>query len=122
MHGRLQARRFSDFSGNHGHVVVEDDELVGAQGERGVGASLIIAELDLEHSGGKRLDDGPDLAPAEPPLWHVFKQRNDGKGFDDFHGHSEDVATGQAGKVFSAQDDPTAAHGGSPSRTGQLQV
>ncbi len=102
--------------------VVEDDELVGAQGECGVRATVVIAELDLEDAGSKRLHDGPDLAPAESPLRQFFKQRNDGEGFDGFHIHSKDITAGHAGEVLSAQHDPTAADGPRPLRASQFKV
>lgn len=42
--------------------MMQDHELVGAQGEGGVSASRIVAELDFKDSWRKRLDDGSNLA------------------------------------------------------------
>lgn len=55
-------------SGYFGHVMMEDHQLVSAQGKRGVSASFVVAELYLKHPGLKRLNDSPYLAPAKRTL------------------------------------------------------
>ncbi len=113
---------FSNFLGDFGHVVMQDHELVRAQGECCVGASLVIAKLDFEHSGRKRFYHSPDLAPAQRALRYLFKKRNNGEWIDVIHVHSQNVTTAHPGKLFSAQDDPTAPHGCLPSGASHLKV
>ena len=43
-------------------AVVKAYQLLGAQCGHGVGAPLIVTELDLGHKGGKQFHDGSNLA------------------------------------------------------------
>ena len=51
-------------SGDLDGPVVEDHKLFGAQSQGGVGMSLVVAELNLEHIGSKVLYHGADLPPV----------------------------------------------------------
>jgi hypothetical protein len=52
-------------------TVVEANQLLGAQCGHGIGASLIVAELDLGHGGGEHFNDGSNLAANESLLRNV---------------------------------------------------
>jgi hypothetical protein len=58
-------------------IMMENHELVRAQGEGGVCAAFIVAELDFEYTGGKTLDHGSHLAPPQAPLRLVFQKCDD---------------------------------------------
>jgi len=102
--------------------MMENHELVSPQGKRGAGTSFIVAELDLEHAGLKRLKDSSYLALAKRMLGYVLNECNDGKWLDAFHSSSQDRTTGHSRNAFLLQNDPTAPDGGRPFRATQLKV
>jgi hypothetical protein len=51
-------------------------QLIGAQGQRSVSPTLIVAELNLVHTGGEPLDDRANLAPPKALADDIFEQRN----------------------------------------------
>jgi len=65
-------------SAHFNKIMVENHELVRAQGERGVSAACIVAELDFEHTGREAFDHGSHLATAQAPLRLVFQECDDG--------------------------------------------
>ncbi len=58
-------------------LMMQDQQLVGAQGQRRIGATLVVAELDLEDLGRQRLDDGSYLSAAQTILGQILEQRDD---------------------------------------------
>ena len=56
---------------------MEDDELLGAQGERGVRAALVITEFDLENAGCKHLDDRTNLTAQQAVHGEIFEKSDD---------------------------------------------
>jgi hypothetical protein len=48
-------------------------QLIGAQGQRSVSPTLIVAELNLVHTGGEPLDDRANLAPPKVPAGNIFE-------------------------------------------------
>src|SRR5215218_9423088 len=55
-------------SGDLDRAMMEDHQLSGTQSKGGVGAPIVIAELDLEHIGGEVLYHGADLPPVQTLL------------------------------------------------------
>ena len=49
-------------------LVVKSHQLVGAECERRVGLTGVVAELNLEHVGRKGLNDGADLSLSPPSV------------------------------------------------------
>jgi hypothetical protein len=58
-------------------LMMKNDQLLGPEGERGIGAALVIAELDLDDLGGERLDDRSDLAAHETSIGKILEERHD---------------------------------------------
>jgi len=52
---------------------MENDQLIGAQGCRGVGTSFVVTELDFEHVRGQQFYDRAYLAAVQPTLSQVFR-------------------------------------------------
>src|SRR5262249_53807715 len=64
-------------SGNLERFVVQDHELIRAQGEARIATTFVIAELDLEDAGGDRFDKGPHLPPEQAALRQIFGEGDD---------------------------------------------
>ncbi len=63
-------------------AMVENHDLVGAQGHHGVGATVVVAELDFEDSRSELLDDGADLATHEATIREILQESHDVEYFD----------------------------------------
>jgi hypothetical protein len=57
--------------------MVEYHELVGLQGEKGVGTPTVVRELDLEDFRGKHLDYCTHLASTETAFGEILHKRDD---------------------------------------------
>jgi len=107
-------------------LVVQNHQLTRTQRQCGIGASIIVAELDLVHALSKQLDHGADLPSAQSSRWEVLCQRHD---VQDLRSRvhvespfSEDVATRETREVLSPTNDPTAADDGPPRGPGHGEV
>jgi hypothetical protein len=61
--------------------MVEANYFLRAQGNHGVGAALIVTELNLGHGGGKQFDDGSNLTAYKPLFGHILEHGDFGKKF-----------------------------------------
>jgi len=57
--------------------MVQTHQIRGAQREQGIGAPLVVAELDLENVRRETFDNGADLPAHQAVLRHVGKQSYD---------------------------------------------
>jgi hypothetical protein len=57
-------------------LVMKAHQLVGAESERRVRSTVVVAEFDLVHSGRKILDNRAYLTPNEPLPRHILKKGN----------------------------------------------
>jgi hypothetical protein len=93
-------------------MIVQDNELIGVEGERGISAPFVIRELDLVHVGGERLDNRADLAASQAALGQVG-QKCDNIVESNRLGHastfSNNIAACQPRNVLAVPDDPRAA-------------
>jgi hypothetical protein len=93
--------------------MMQNEQSVGSKRKFGIGAPLIIAELNLEHALVEPLDDGADLTPNKPMLGHVHQQSDDVENVDGSvgrHGRNlrGDSSWSIAGSLrLSAQSSPT---------------
>ena len=55
---------------------MQNQELVGPEGELGVRPALVIGELDLV-GAIQKLHNCPDLSAQKPLVWDIFEQRDD---------------------------------------------
>jgi hypothetical protein len=63
--------------GNFYGPVVQDLQLVRAQGQTGVRMSFVVDELDFGNVWGKPFDSRANLAPKQPLMGQVFGQSDD---------------------------------------------
>lgn len=56
---------------------MQNQKLAFADRKLGVGAALVIRELDFEDARGENFDDGPDLTAQQAPLWQVRGEGHD---------------------------------------------
>ncbi len=57
-------------------LVMEAQQLVGAERKRCVCLTRVVAELNLVHAGREGLNDCADLPPQQPLFRDVFEQSN----------------------------------------------
>ena len=57
-------------------LVVQSQQLFGAERDGGVGLTVVVAELHLIYFGPEVLDDGPHLASLKTLFGHTLKERN----------------------------------------------
>jgi hypothetical protein len=62
-------------------LVVEANQLLGAQSSQSVGTPLIVAKFDFCHGRCKQLDDGSNLAAHEAFFRHILENSNFGEKF-----------------------------------------
>jgi hypothetical protein len=62
-------------------AMMEPNQLLCPQRNHGIGAPLIVAELNLGHRWGEQLDYGSNLAANEPMFRHILEYGNFGKKF-----------------------------------------
>jgi len=60
-------------------AVVEANQFLGPQCSHGVGASLVVTELNLGHGGREQFNDGSNLAAKKPLLGHILQHGDFGK-------------------------------------------
>jgi hypothetical protein len=58
-------------------LVVKNQKLVFFERQLSVGSALIVGEFDLEDAGGKRFDDGSDLAAKQAIAGQIGDEGND---------------------------------------------
>ncbi len=74
--------------------MMEDKQLLVAQGEGGIGVPLVVTELHLKKARSDAFDDGTHLSPAKSFPGIVFEQSNYVEKLDIVHKHS--VPKGQS--------------------------
>lgn len=53
---------------------MEAHQLVGGEGEHGVGLAVAVAELNLISTGGPAVHDGASLASDQAVPWKIFQE------------------------------------------------
>jgi hypothetical protein len=88
--------------------VVEANQLLRPQGNHGVGAPLIVTELDLGHGRGEQFNDGSNLAANKSLLGHIVQHGYFGKKLHLPHSSIalKNIASNEARSYFAASDDP----------------
>jgi hypothetical protein len=64
---------------------MEAQQLVGAESERRVRLTGVVAELNFVYAGGEALNDGADLSSQQPFFWDIFEQGNYSEHLDFSH-------------------------------------
>jgi len=83
---KISNSRFQEARSAHlNQIMMENHELVRAQGARGVSAAFIVAELDFEHAGREAFDHGSHLAPFQS---NAFGSASSSRGAVQFMGGS----------------------------------
>jgi hypothetical protein len=65
--------------------MVKAHQLVGAESERRVRLTRVVAELNLVHAWPKALDDSADLSPQQPSFRDILEQGNHREHLDFSH-------------------------------------
>jgi hypothetical protein len=76
-------------------LVMKLKQLFGAQGQRGVSPTLVIAELHFVDTRGKSFDNGPNLAALQFMVVYVFKQCDYKEQFEFARGAPQSYSTKQ---------------------------
>jgi hypothetical protein len=104
--------------------MVKENQLVRAQCSHGIGAPLIVRELDLRHGGREQFNDRSNLAANKPLLGHVLKHRYFGKEFHLTHTALvlKNIASNKPWDSLAASNDPTTPDVGCAFAAPQLKI